>query len=82
MSRIKFPNSRRGVKVNGYGGAVRERDKAIRQLEAEARNESWRKLSISEQIEKLDERLGVGRRAEKQRNRLTRLAIKNLSKSV
>lgn len=47
--------------------------KEQRRREALARNEEWQKLSPEEQLKELNQRLGVGIGAQKQRARLNKI---------
>ncbi len=48
----------------------RERDKAARQADCETRASEWSKLSPSQKLQALDDRLGEGVGAKRQRERL------------
>lgn len=52
------------------GGGARPDNREYRQTEATARNEAWSKLSIAQQLQSLDSRLGAGVGARRQRARL------------
>ena len=54
------------AKVRKYGSRSREN----RRKEAEIRNESWKLLSLHQQLESIDLRLGKGIGAKKQRTRI------------
>ena len=54
------------AKIRKYGA----RSRADRRKEAEIRNESWKLLSLQQQLESIDLRLGKGIGAKKQRVRI------------
>lgn len=54
--------------------------KRTRQKEAQERQEAWESLSVAQRIQSLDERLGVGEGAEKQRRKLEKALRKEQQK--
>ena len=54
------------AKVRKYGA----RSRSERKMEAEQRNEAWKLLSLHQQLESIDLRLGKGIGAKKQRTRI------------
>ena len=54
------------ARIRKYGA----RSRSERKMEAEQRNTQWAILQLQQQLEKLDERLGKGVGAKKQRTRI------------
>lgn len=70
---LKPANGKDNSKRRHNGGGPRPDNNEIKLSEANERNAAWAKLSPAQQLKALDERLGKGVGAAKQRARLQRL---------
>lgn len=74
-ARRKYKGAKREDSSREYVGGRRNNPVglALRRKEAAKRQSAWSKLSPAEQLKKLDERLGKGTGAKRQRERLAKL---------